>query len=314
MIWQKKGLIFNPKDNNSGWINNYAAIPVCDLIDEKKLRIYFSTRDEKGRSRPTFIEVDPKEPSTILYIQDKPILELGHQGTFDDNGIMPMSIVSIGNKKFLYYIGWNPQVTVSYRLGIGLAISEDDGKTFKKYFDGPILDRDKEEPYFNTAPFVIYENGLWRMWYVSCTGWKTINERAEPFYLVRYAESADGINWIRKITECIGYDDFTQGITKPCVFKENSKYKMFYSYRNAVDYRTDANMSYRLGYAESDDGIKWQRKDDEMTHFRSETESWETVMQEYCSTYVFDGIRYLIYNGNGFGETGFGYAVLDATI
>ena len=34
-------------------------------------------------------------------------------------------------------------------------------------------------------------------------------------------------------------------------------------------------------------------------------------MNEYCTTYTHNGQRYLIYNGNGFGASGFGYAILD---
>ena len=82
--WKKKGLIFNPKSNNSGWIKNYASLPVCDLVSDDLLRIYFSTRDIEGRSLPTYIEVNPSNPSEIIYIHDKPILELGKQGCFDD--------------------------------------------------------------------------------------------------------------------------------------------------------------------------------------------------------------------------------------
>jgi hypothetical protein len=222
---------------------------------------------------------------------------------------MPSSIVEKDKLKYLFYIGWNPQVTVSYRLSIGLAISEDGGVSFKKYSLGPICDRDKDEPYFNTAPFVICDNGVWKMWYVSCTGWKNINDWPEPFYLIRYAESSDAINWERKKVECIGYDEFTHAIGKPCVFKEQDKYKMFYSYRNSVNYRTDSNMSYRFGYAESFDGVVWERMDHKID-IKSNCGAWEDVMQEYCSTYIFNGKRYLVYNGNGFGSTGFGYAIL----
>ena len=309
MKWEKKGLIFNPEKNNSNWINNYAALPVCDLISDDVLRIYFSTRDLKGRSVPTFIEVNPERPEEILNVSSKPILSFGEQGTFDDNGIMPSSIVNYKGKKYLYYIGWNPQVTVSYRLSIGLAISED-GENFIKHSIGPILDRDKDEPFFNTAPYVIIDNGVWKMWYVSCTGWKNIKDWPEPFYLIRYAESKDGINWNRKNIECIGYDDFTHAIGKPCVFKKNDLFHMIYSYRNSVDYRIDVNQSYRLGYATSTDGINWQRKDDEI-ELKTPAENWESIMQEYSTTYVFKGKRYLIYNGNSFGKTGFGYAILN---
>lgn len=309
MVWEKKGLIFVPGSDYSKWIKNYAALPVCDLLENKRLRIYFSTRDDQGRSLLTFIEVDAEDPSQILYVHDKPVLQLGPQGSFDDNGIMPSSIVTKDKIKYLFYIGWNPQVTVSYRLSIGLAISYDDGITFEKYSLGPICDRDKDEPYFNTAPFVIFDKDVWKMWYVSCTGWKNIKDWPEPFYLIRYAESKDGIVWERKKTECIGYDDFTHAIGKPYVFKEQGIYKMFYSYRNSVDYRIDSAMSYRFGYAESLDGVVWTRQDDKMD-LKSNCDKWEDVMQEYGSSYVFMGKRYLIYNGNGFGATGFGYAVL----
>ena len=303
MQWKKKGLIFNPEKNNSNWIKDYAALPVCDLVSKDLLRIYFSTRDEKGRSIPTFIEVNPGNPKEIYKTHSKPILKLGEQGCFDDNGIMPSSIVENNGKKYLYYIGWNPQVTVSYRLSIGLAIS-DDGVNFKKYSKGPILDRDVNEPFFNTAPYVIKEEEIWKMWYVSCTGWKNIKNWPEPFYLIRYAESKNGIDWVRKNVECIGYDEFTDAIGKPCVFKENHLYHMIYSYRNSLDYRKDSTKSYRLGYATSKNGIYWDKKDNQI-NLKEPADDWESLMQEYSSTYIFQGKRYLIYNGNGFGKTGF---------
>lgn len=308
MNWKKKGLIFDPQNNSSGWIKNYAAVPVADLIDERTLRIYFATRDEKGRSLPTFIEVVPDKPEEILYIHDALILPLGELGTFDDNGIMPSCIVNEGARKLLYYIGWNPQVTVSYRLSIGLAESFDGGKTFSRISQGPISDRSFHEPFFNTAPCVIKEDDQWKMWYASCTRWDIIKEHPEPSYNIKYAVSFDGIEWQKPQITCIDYSTSTEAIGKPCVYYEDDLYKMIYSYRNITDYRTDPRQSYRLGYAESQDGIIWQRMDDKVGIARSES-GWDSMMQEYATTYTYKGKRYLIYNGNGFGYTGFGYAV-----
>lgn len=308
--WIKKGLIFDPSAGRSPWIRHYAALPVADYIDEKTVRIYFSTRDEAGRSIPTFLEADPADPSKIHYIHDRPILELGPLGTFDDNGIMCSWIVSYDEKKFLYYIGWNPQQTVSYRLSIGLACSTDGGITFSKHALGPICDRAIDEPYFNTAPCVIMDNGLWKMWYVSCTGWKIINDWPEPFYNVKYATSSDGIHWQKQNITCINYDDFTEAIGKPCVYIENGLYKMYYSFRNATNYRSDPEMAYRLGYAESHNGIEWTRMDDKAGILLSNS-GWDSQMMEYATTYVHNGNRYLIYNGNSFGKSGFGYAIMD---
>ena len=308
MRWEKKGLIFDPQNNSSDWIKSYAAVPVADLIDDQTLRIYFSTRDEKGRSLTTFIEVVPDTPEKITYVHNAPILPLGELGTFDDNGIMPSCIVNIENRKLLYYIGWNPQVTVSYKLAIGLAESFDNGRTFKKNFIEPICDRSIGEPIFNTTPCVIKEGSLWKMWYASCTNWQIINDSLEPSYNIKYAVSFDGITWNKTQITCIDYDNFTQAIAQPCVYRENDIYKMIYSYRSNVDYRTNPQKSYRLGYAESQDGIIWQRKDEEVGISFSEN-GWDSIMQEYATTYTHKGKRYLIYNGNSFGQTGFGYAV-----
>ncbi len=308
MKWIKKGLIFK-SENNYDWMVSHAAIPVVDEINGNVLRIYFSSRDKKGRSRPTYIEVKADNPQKILNINDYPILPLGKLGTFDDNGIMPSWIVNYDNKKYLYYIGWNPQVTVSYRLSIGLAISEDDGESFYKYSDGPISDRAGDEPYFCTAPSVVKEDDLWRMWYVSCTGWTKVLDWPEPYYHIKYAESNDGINWNKTGIICIDYDELTKAIGRPCVFKENNMYKMIYSYRGIQNYRTDSTSSYRLGYAESEDGLTWIRKDSEIG-IELSAEGWDSIMLEYCSTYLRNKTRYLLYNGNGFGESGFGYAEL----
>jgi hypothetical protein len=224
---------------------------------------------------------------------------------------MPSWIVDCSQRKFFYYIGWNPQVTVAYRLSIGLATSEEEAPNFFiKYSEGPICDRCVNEPFFNTAPCVLFESGLWRMWYVSCTGWETINNRPEPRYHVKYAESRNGIYWRRTARVCIDYDEFTRAIGRPCVFKEDGLYKMFYSYRGVVNYRTDPEQSYRLGYAESNDGLDWTRRDDEVGISKSEG-GWDSEMLEYCSLYQHNGQRFMLYNGNGFGQSGFGYAVLD---
>ena len=309
MKWIKKGLIFKP-DNGPEWMVSHASIPVVDRMSGETLRIYFGTRDEHGRSQLAFLDVRADSPQDIVYKHSKPLLELGNPGTFDDNGIMPSWLVNYGDKKYLYYIGWNPQVTVSYRLSIGLAISEDRGMTYQKYSEGPISDRAIDEPYFNTAPSVMVDGDIWRMWYVSCTKWKTIDAWPEPFYHIKYAESLDGIHWKRTGLVCIDNDDFADAIGRPCVFKENGIYKMFYSYRSAKRYRNDPKQSYRLGYAESMDGISWTRKDNE-TGINRSSSGWDSEMIEYCYLVEHKGRKYMFYNGNGFGKSGFGYAILD---
>lgn len=308
MQWTKKGVIFAP-NGQYDWMISHASIPVVDTIDAQTVRVYFGARDKQNRSRIGYVDLDPDDLTHVLKVSAEPVLPLGPIGTFDDNGMMPSCLLDHQGQKYLYYIGWNPQVTVSYRLAIGLAISSDQGTTFHKYSPGPICDRDLDEPFFNTTPFVRIENGLWRMWYVSCTGWEIINNWPEPRYNIKYAESADGIHWKRTGITCIDYDPFTQAICSPFVVRADHKYSMIYSYRSAHDYRTDPTKGYRLGYAESLDGLNWERKDDEIGITFSE-DGWDSAMMEYASIFEHRGKMLLFYNGNGFGKSGFGYAEL----
>jgi hypothetical protein len=309
MKWKKMGMIFRP-DHNYEWMATHAYIPVPDKVSENVLRIYFSTRSKAIKSVTTFIEVEADNPSNVVYVHDRPVLSMGKLGTFDDGGVGPYCIVNHDNKKYLYYGGWNASVTVSYRNSIGLAVSEDGGLTFHRVCEGAVVDRNQHEPYFTAACDVMLCDGKWKMWYGSATGWVVINGKPEPRYQIKYAESNDLINWLRQNTTCIEYKLDGEANARPCVIREDGLYKMWYCYRGSIDYRTDKRQSYRLGYSESMDGITWKRKDEEVGIERSE-EGWDSVMMCYPYIYEHKGRKFLLYNGNGFGESGFGYAVLE---
>ena len=76
---------------------------------------------------------------------------------------------------------------------------------------------------------------------------------------------------------------------------------MWYSHRGET---------YRIGYAESEDGLAWQRKDEEAGPDVSGA-GWDSEMVEYPFVFDHEGERYMLYNGNGYGKTGVGLAVLD---
>ena len=299
MKWIKKGLIFKPAGQYE-WVITHAMPPIADKIGEDLYRIYFSGRDKLNRSLIGYVEVDINEPQNILYITRKPVLGLGALGCFDDNGVTPSWMVNHQDMKYLYYIGWNKGSTVRMHLIAGLAISKNGGKTFERLSKAPILERTDVEPYsILTAPCVLIENGIWRMWYVSGVEWV---HKDLPRYNIKYAESRDGINWKREGKVCIDFKHKGETrIARPCVLREGKLYKMWYCY--AID-------SYRIGYAESEDGINWERKDDEAGIGVSES-GWDSEMIEYAYVFEHKGKKYMLYNGNGYGKTGFGYAIIE---
>jgi hypothetical protein len=310
MRWEKRGLIFTV-NGNSEWMNHHACVPVADRVDDEVLRIYFGPRDTQGRSFTTFIEVEADNPANVLRVHDRPVIGLGKLGTFDDSGVMPSSIVNHNGRKYLFYIGWNRGVTVPYRNSVGLAVSDDGGLTFQRVCEGPVVDRTQAEPYFCASPYAMYdaEAKTWKLWYASSTGWTVVHDHPEPIYQVKYAESGDGVHWVRNNIVCLPYGFEGEANARPCVIKENGRYRMWYCFRGSVDYRTSKQQSYRLGYAESPDGINWTRDDASIGIERSAA-GWDSLMMEYPYVYEHKGRKYMLYNGNGFGETGFGYAVL----
>jgi hypothetical protein len=309
MQWKKKGLIFTVSGNHE-WMMTHAQVPVVDKVTDEVLRIYFGTRDVMNRTVTTFIEVRSDDPAKILYVHDRPVLGLGNLGAFDDSGAMPSWIVNHGAQKYLYYTGWNVGKTVPYQNAIGLSVSRDQGRTFTRLFDGPILDRTHLEPYFCAVPCVFDDNGVWRMWYLSCTRWEIHDGKPEPYYHIKYAESTDGIHWNRNGSVAIDFKSPAEaGIVRPSVLVDGGIYKMWYSYRGISGYRTSSSQSYRIGYAESKDGVLWTRKDENVGIDVSPT-GWDSTMVAYPYVYLHNGKTYMIYNGNGFGKSGFGYAVL----
>ncbi|RUM94217.1 MAG: hypothetical protein DSZ28_04310 [Thiothrix sp.] len=307
MPWIKKGLIYCPEGQHE-WNQSHAQVPVVDAVDKNTLRIWFATRDSQGRSRTSYIDVSAQDPTKILYTHEHPILPLGKPGTFDDCGVMPSWIVNQKGKKYLYYIGWTVRNTIPYHNSIGLAVSTDGGQSFSKYAEGPIFSPTPTEPYFTGTSCVLIDKGVWKNWYLSCTQWKKHSGKYEPYYHIKYAESDDGIHWRREGRVAIDYKTADEGgIVKSSVIIEDNLYKMWYAYRKGNHYRQDKSRSYRIGYAESTNGVEWQRMDKQVKLGLS-TSGWDSEMLAYPHVIDHGGQRYLFYNGNGFGQSGFGYA------
>ena len=74
--------------------------------------------------------------------------------------------------------------------------------------------------------------------------------------------------------------------------------------------RRGDNHPYRIGYAESNDGIIWTRHDDRVGISASE-DGWDSEMTAYPFVFDQDGARFMLYAGNGYGRAGMGLAVLD---
>jgi hypothetical protein len=297
--WIKKGPIFCA-DKNYEWMQTHAAIPFADHLKDDIYRIYFTTRDKKNRSHVAFLDVDITNPTRFLSISSEPVLKPGRVGLFDDSGAMGSCLVHFAGRTYLFYVGWSLGITVPFYVNIGVAMYQNENKAFEKKSKAPLIERTNVDPYLTTSMFALIEDGMWRIWYTSGKTWKIENNKPKHYYFIKYAESADGLHWNRTGVVCIDFKTRSEyAITVPCVLKEDGIYKMWYSYRGD---------SYRIGYAESNDGIAWERKDDEAGIDVSKS-GWDSEMIEYPFVFVHQGTKYMLYNGNGYGKSGFGYAM-----
>ena len=271
-------------------------VPFVELAGDV-VRLYFSARDESGRSVTGCAVFGPESPGTIEY--GPALLGPGPLGAFDDSGAMGACLVSHEGRRHLYYIGWSRGVSVPFYTFIGCAVST--GGAFERVSAAPVVERGPHDPYLATSPWVLIEDGRWRLWYASGVRWEARDDGPKHFYNIRYAESQDGISWHPDGRVCIDFAEGEHALARPCVVKDGDLYRMWYSRRGD---------SYRIGYAESPDGLVWERKDGE-AGIDVSPDGWDSEMIEYPCVFEHHGRWFMLYNGNGYGATGIGLALLE---
>ncbi|MEI7842011.1 MAG: hypothetical protein WCI39_03170 [Gallionellaceae bacterium] len=307
MKWRKLGLVWNT-DGLCSWAKTHGMGPTPFRLNDEVIRVFITCLDEKGRGRPGYVDVSAQDPTRVLGISTCAVLDIGEPGTFDDNGLMAISIVQMEpDTLFMYYAGFELCTHIRYRIFSGLAVSKDGGESFTRYCQAPILDRTSKELFFRGGPFAMYDEGVFKLWYVAGSEWTSLNGKPMPVYDLRYQESKDGIHWADtgKLSMAITGED-EHGFGRPWVVKRGpNDYQLFYSIRRC------SLAAYRLGYAESTDGINWVRKDDEMGLDVSE-DGFDSNAIMYSAVISVGDKTYCFYNGNNFGEQGFGVAELIA--
>lgn len=293
--------MFSPEGQQE-WVTTHAMLPIADRIEDDLYRIYFSGRDRLNRSLIGYVEVDIRDPQRILKLSREPVLGLGRLGAFDDNGVSPTWLVNHGGEKYLYYFGWNKGSMVRAAEVSGLAISKDGGQTFERHSRAPVIDRTDAEPYLILViSCILLEGNTWRMWYDSADEWLSPEL---PRYNIKYAESTDGIDWIRKGIVSVDYKSPDESrVSRASVVKEDGIYKMWHCYAMGSG-------GYRMGYAESGDGVHFERMDDKVGIDISDA-GWDSEMVCYPHVFIHEGQKFMLYCGNGYGRTGFGCAVME---
>ena len=312
MRWRKLGKIFDPTACRLpiGY-GEFAQSPQAVVFDDF-VRVYCSTRERDGPdtfvSHISYIDFD-KAFTRIIGVAERPVIELGQLGCFDEHGIFPMSPLPHGDKIIAYTCGWSRRMSVPVETSTGYAVSVDNGRTFRKIGPGPIMSSSLHEPFLVGDSFVRVIDDIFHMWYIFGVRWTSQpDEPPARVYKIAYARSEDGLSWNREGRQIISDElnaDECQAL--PTVIDHAGLYHMFFCYREATRFRNDPKRGYRIGYATSSDMRNWTRKLDPGITVSSD--GWDSEMICYPHAFRCDDKIYLLYNGNQFGRFGFGLAV-----
>ncbi len=301
MKWRKHGVVWKP-DGSLTWARSHATCPTPVRLREGRLRLFLQCRDATNVGRVGWVDVDPDDPWHVVAAAREPALDVGRPGAFDDNGVFPTSVLrGPDDRLWMYYVGFELCHHIRYRLLTGLAVSDDEGASFRRIADVPILERSTAEPHFRCGTFVLHDGDRFRMWYVAGGAWETIDGKPMPIYDLRYLESRDGMHWPDEGRVVLDVTAAEHGFGRPYVLHDTEGWRMHYSIRRRNPAR------YALGYATSPDGLAWTRHDDSLG-LSAEPGQWDGDAMSYSAEITTAGRTWLLYNGNDFGAAGFGIA------
>lgn len=300
-MWKKKGLVFDPRAPGFTHGSHPCAIHFRDDI----FVVAFTCRDIGQRSHIFLSYARVSGEDMQLIGAPKMALAFGAPGTFDCDGVISACFVKHRDQCFLYYVGWQNLPDTLWICDTGRAVLDMEALSLRKEFLGPVFGRDKNNPLFAAATAFHVSGDSWRTWYNSGLKWEKTELGWKHYYGVHHAHSKNGVDWVSDSGLCLPFaDEYEYAFGRPTVYFSDGVYFMWFAHRATKNIQT-----YRIGFASSRDGLNWDRND-ALSGIDVSPSGWDSEM--ICYPYVFEhrGRMFMLYNGNGYGRTGFGLAVL----
>lgn len=302
MKWTKLGLIFNANAfANGNWFVNSALTPQPYRLNEDIIRVYAGFRNLDGVSRIGYVDLDSKDVTKIVGVSEKPVLDIGRDGCFDDNGLILGDVVDGPDGIYLFYVGFQLVKKAKFLAFSGVAISKDNGCQFKRISEAPILDRAENQTTIAAIHTARFENGLWRLWFARGDDWEIIKGTSYPRYHICYVETKSLLNIPRNALTCIKAMSPEYRIGRPKVYRLSSGDYFMYATKGTI------GGEYSPSYFRSKDGVKWDRDDSEVGISLSSS-GWDSETLCYPALIQNGESVLMIYNGNRMGFDGFGAA------
>lgn len=301
--WQKLGQLYVPPfEGRHPKLLSHAANPLPVHLIGDIYRIFYSGRDKNNRSSVGAVDIDIVSRK-IVEDHYLPFFEHGGDGSFYSDGVSIGNCYTTGGVQFMLFMGWQMPANQHWRGDIGRLIVNPD-LTLKLDGNAPFMASEQNDPLSLSYPWVLEnEAGSYSMWYGSTRTWDAGN--GEMLHVINSASSADGHHWNREGLALPYELGVAQAFSRPTVTSDDQGgYEMWFSYRSG------SGEKYRIGYARSADGFKW-KLDLKNAGIDVSPHGWDSEMIEYPFVFEHNGRRYMLYNGNSYGKSGFGLAVLE---
>lgn len=282
---------------------SHAANPLPVHMDGDTYRVFFSGRDSENRSSVGAVDIDIVQRKVIREHYN-PFFENGTEGSFYSDGVSIGNCYSVNGNRYMLFMGWHAPRGEHKRGVIGRLIVNSD-LSLRLDMSDPFLQLDEHDPISISYPWVIGDEASgYCMWYGSTKVWDAGN--GEMIHVINYAFSSDGHIWDRAGLSIPYKVGVAQAFSRPTVIKNTlGTYEMWFSYRSG------SGEKYRIGYAHCPKGKKW---DLDLAgagiDVSPDSDAWDSEMIEYPFVFNHKGQKFMLYNGNGYGRTGFGLAVL----
>lgn len=292
------------------WTNGVSIVP-CE--NDTRYRMYYAGAQGEGIG---FAEASVDDPLTWTEHPASPVLR-PRADNWEGNQINQPRVVKVTETHWrMYYTGWGFQGPGT-AWALGMAESFDGGTTWKRYQDDPIFERgapDSPDGAGACVPSLLRIDGRvgikiagqWWMWYTA----GQLNLAGHQNIHLCLAFSDDGIHWEKHPGNPVLTDDFRDGaprsVTSRCFVRlDDGVFRLWYSF---------AKPDYRICYAESLDGIHWERAPISPVLDVSPAPAWDDVMVEYPEVQIVDGAYRLWFCGNGYGSVGYAEGTPDTAV
>lgn len=292
------------------WAKSHAYLPTAVMLDDR-IRVFVAFWDEQNYGRLGYIDTDKNDPCKILDYSKSPLVNDSSKGVFDCDGVSPLSIVKQSGELKLYYAGWNLKQQLDgprYSLFMGVLCSKDNGLTFHRHNNEPVIGPRHKDEYVRTGGFVLNVGTNFLCYLASQKGHHNEFGKALPYYDLEVTKSLDGLVWSDE-QETIFTHDYGRnlGFGRPCIWQNNKgEFEGLFSLRKWNGQYSD------MLYSTSKDGLQWNMLSKldkafshKMTIDRQSEVSFPSVIK------LSNGNLAMFYNGDGFGRDGLRLAVYD---